>query len=91
MCNEFRTEGEFSIKFQLSPDVIYVEGKAYARPRVTLHEDHKCGICAGATMSPWYYDALQEFIGALPFERCTCEEDMAAQAGDTIFVRTLSE
>ena len=52
MCNEFRTEGEFSIKFQLSPDVIYVEGKAYARPRVTLHEDHKCGICAFADRKP---------------------------------------
>ena len=90
MCKEFSIDGEFSIKFQLFPDVVYVKGVAYARPKVALHEDHKCGICAGANMSPWYYDALQEFMGALPFERCTCEEDMAEQAGDTMLVRTLS-
>lgn len=85
---EFKVNGEFVLHFDVLPTVIHVKDTDYARPEMVLQSDQMCSFCGGIRMNPWWYEALTRFMGALPFDLCTCDADMQAQS-DTIVVRTL--
>ena len=75
--NNHAVEGQFTLTFEVRPELLSVEGEKFARPVVSLSYTSKCDICRNVTISPWWYDALKLYLGVdeLPFRVCGCSDD----------------